>query len=158
VCIYIYIHTVIPQLTHLIGSKDFRVSQKLCKSNSDTFFDTHVPFNFYLKLEIHNKKVLGRTFFRYGTDRIGTTLPTILCCRGNVFTQLITSNDNGTYRQTHRQKRPTILLPFRVSFAAGTYCHVYGVCVTIIRGSRLDDWVYWYSFTITIIITAHNQS
>jgi hypothetical protein len=31
-------------------------------------------------------------------------------CRGNVFTELLHSNDKGTHRQTHSHTRPTILL------------------------------------------------
>jgi hypothetical protein len=61
----LYIYKVSPLLTHLIGSKDFRVSRKPCKSNNDTFFDIHVPFNFYLKLEIHNKKKFCEELIAY---------------------------------------------------------------------------------------------
>jgi hypothetical protein len=72
-------------------------------------------------------------FLWYETDRIKTTPTTIICCRGNVFSELLPSNGRGIYEytQTHRFSfekirtaykitRSTILSLLRVFIAAGT--------------------------------------
>jgi hypothetical protein len=65
-------------------------------------------------LEITNRLLSFDT-----TRTVQKTPPTILRCRGNVFTELLPSNDRGIHRQTHRlsfdktrtvqkMRRPTI--------------------------------------------------
>jgi hypothetical protein len=81
------------------------------------------------------KEVAGRTnsLLSFDKKRVAwkTTRPTILLCRGNVFTELLPTNDRGIHRQIHRllfgktrtaQKltRPTALPFLRVFLAAGT--------------------------------------
>jgi hypothetical protein len=57
--------------------------------------------------------------------------PKILCCYGNVFTELLPTNDRGIHRQTHtlsfhntwtakKMMRPVILLLLRIFGAVGT--------------------------------------
>jgi hypothetical protein len=47
------------------------------------------------------------------------TSSTIFYCHGNVFTELLPSNDGGMHRQTHRHKRTTVLLLLRVCVCRG---------------------------------------
>jgi hypothetical protein len=49
-----------------------------------------------------------------------TLPPTILRCRGNIFTELLPSNDKGIHRQSHRRTHPTVLILLREFFTAGT--------------------------------------
>jgi hypothetical protein len=53
-------------------------------------------------------------------ERIENAPSTILRYRGNVFTELLPSNDGGIHRQAHRHTRPTMLLLLRVFVAAET--------------------------------------
>jgi hypothetical protein len=70
------------------------------------------------------QEVLGRMLAYFPTIRHAPhrkrRLQQFFLCRGNVFTELLPSNDRGIHRQTHRHSRPTILLLFRVFVAAGT--------------------------------------
>jgi hypothetical protein len=69
------------------------------------------------------QEVLGKTnrlISLYMTRTAKQMTPPILCCRGNVFRDLLPNNDSGINRQTHRYAHPTILLFLRVFIAAGT--------------------------------------
>jgi hypothetical protein len=63
------------------------------------------PIRHYGKYTPHNE-VVGRTNRLISFDTTGTTLkttpPTILRCRGNVFTEPSLCNDRGLHRQTYR--------------------------------------------------------
>jgi hypothetical protein len=82
--------------------------------------NTSVYLQNYFKLDHVNKKY-KHLFSFYRTRTTKKTSPTILRCRGDVFTEPLPSNNRGIYRQTHRpsfdttratweQTRPTILL------------------------------------------------
>jgi hypothetical protein len=87
---------------------------------------------FYYNIKQEVLGIINR-LFSFDTTRTAqkTTPPTILRCRGDVFTELLPSNDRGIHRQTHRlsfdktqtaQKmtRPTILLLLHIIVTAGT--------------------------------------
>jgi hypothetical protein len=85
-----------------------------------------VPRNRLFNLSVHLnvtkiQEVLGRTnrLLSFNKTRIAykTTPPTILRCRGKVFTELLPSNDRGVHRQTHRHTHPTTLPLLRVLVA-----------------------------------------
>jgi hypothetical protein len=67
------------------------------------------------------QNVLGRTtFLWYDTNRTENDVFNNSSLRGNVFTELLPSNDRGIHRQTHRHMHPTTLLLLRVFVAPGT--------------------------------------
>jgi hypothetical protein len=80
----------------------------------------------------HKQEVLGRTNRIFSSDTTCTaykTMPTVLHWSGNVFIELLPSNDRGIHRSTdsllirlgpHRISRLTILLLLRVFVAAET--------------------------------------
>jgi hypothetical protein len=70
-------------------------------------------------IQINKQEVLGRTNRLFPLIPHGPP-PTILHCRGNVFTKLLPSNEKGIYRQTHRHTYSVILLLLRVFLAAET--------------------------------------
>jgi hypothetical protein len=78
-----------------------------------------------LRIAECKQDVLGRTNRLLSFDTTWTAQktmpPTILRCRGNVFTELLSSSDRGIHRQTHRHTRPIIILLLRVFIAAGTF-------------------------------------
>jgi hypothetical protein len=78
----------------------------------------------WLRLEVKLQKILERTnpLLSFQTTRIAQKMapPTILRCCGNVFTELLLSNDSRIHRQTNRNTRPTILLLLRAFVVVGT--------------------------------------